>query len=816
MADTDGELKGFLLKLGAKGPVKRWKKRWFELLNGRNLYYYQPAKTVGLENAMGFIDIDTVTGVYETPGNLGLRKEKGEWVFQVDTPGRVYYLMANSGENMGYWLKGITSLLPKNTVPESAPAVQGGDAKTVDSPQTSADNTQNKRGGLEDHHGGATAAAAAATAAGDIGSMEKEFLAKEPENSEKYEYAQLYCKVMETEGLLTNDYSDWSGIYPILMYEKQEVKMTTLNNLNHLKWNEGQYFDVYDLTMELRVTVWGYRGGASMKSMYLGEVSFPIKEIKMKSSVEGWFPLAQKGKAAGRVKVHLAYTKNSGKVTVKDFELLKVVGRGNFGKVMQVRKIDTQRIYAMKVLRKDSVIAADAVKHTLSESSVLRRINHPFIVNLKYAFQTKDKLYMILDYLNGGELFFHLSNVDRFPESRAKMYAAEIVLALGYLHENQIVYRDLKPENLLLDMQGHVCVTDFGLVKEGLPYGQLTYTFCGSPEYLAPEILQAKGYGRAVDWWALGTFLYEMLEGLPPFYDDDISVMNCKILTQPLYFHPDHFSKESKDLLKGLLERDPNKRLGSSREGAEEIKRHPFFRDIDWDMLYHRKVEPEFKPHLVCFFFFFSFFFIFISFFLFFLFSFFLFFFFSFFLFFFRSFVLSFVLPSFLPSFLLFLLFILFILFILFFQIIFHPLSHPSPPQALATDTKYFDEEFTSQTPKDSYVDAKPISESSQLAFNGFRYLSPSFPLLPSPSLSSPPLSLPSLPLPSLTSPSSSSYAAPSMALAGETANHRRSVRYAKSQQPGGGSYGPGGVAPPGGRAGSEGKSRGMNMPRKV
>eukprot|EP00008_Paramoeba_atlantica_P011858 CAMPEP_0201493132 /NCGR_PEP_ID=MMETSP0151_2-20130828/36227_1 /ASSEMBLY_ACC=CAM_ASM_000257 /TAXON_ID=200890 /ORGANISM="Paramoeba atlantica, Strain 621/1 / CCAP 1560/9" /LENGTH=663 /DNA_ID=CAMNT_0047880317 /DNA_START=60 /DNA_END=2051 /DNA_ORIENTATION=+ len=663
MADHGPELQGFLLKLGAKGPVKRWKKRWFKLLNGKNLYYYQPARTTGLENAMGFIDVDTVTGVYGTPGNLGLRKEKGEWVFQVDTPGRVYYLMANSGENMDYWVNGITSLLPKNTVPDAPTEINSVDSVVETKEESSAAETQ---------------------------ASFKEFLKSEPvENGEKYEYAQLYVKIMETEGLLTNEYSDWNGIYPILMYEKQEVKMTTLNNLNHLKWNEGQYFDVYDLTMELRVTVWGYRGGASMKSVFLGEASFPIKDIKAKTSIEGWFPLQKRGKPAGQVKANLTYTKNSGKVNVKDFELLKVVGRGNFGKVMQVRKRDTQRIYAMKVLRKDSVIAADAVKHTLSESSVLRRINHPFIVNLKYAFQTKDKLYMILDYLNGGELFFHLSNVDRFSESRAKMYAAEIVLALGYLHENQIVYRDLKPENLLLDMQGHVCVTDFGLVKEGLPYGQLTYTFCGSPEYLAPEILQAKGYGRAVDWWALGTFLYEMLEGLPPFYDDDISVMNCKILTQPLYFHPDHFSKEAKDILKGLLERDPNKRLGASREGAEEIKRHPFFKDVDWDMLYHRKVEPEFKPHLAC-----------------------------------------------------------------------------------ATDTKYFDEEFTRQTPKETYVEANPISESAQLAFNGF------------------------------------SYAAPSMALEGVSVKDRRSVRYAKAQTPGGSSVG--------GAASSEGKSRGMNMPRKV
>mmetsp|Transcript_28012 Transcript_28012/g.78346 ORF Transcript_28012/g.78346 Transcript_28012/m.78346 type:complete len:647 (+) Transcript_28012:89-2029(+) len=608
------ELKGFLLKLGARGPVKRWKKRWFEMKEGKHLYYYQPGRT---QTAMGFIDMEQVTGVYETPGNLGLRKEKGEFVFQVDTPGRIYYLLANSNDNMSYWLKGIEGYLGKGAKKEE-PAPEAAKEKVESAPSPAAQESS------------------------DMEAMQEKFASLEAGDKNKYEYACLYAQILEVDGLLTGEYTDWNGIYPILMYEKQEVKMTTLNNLNHLKWNEGQYFDVYDLTMELRVTVWGYRGAGEMNTVYLGETSFRIKDIKAEVTIEGWFDIARRGEPAGRVKVKLTYTKNSGKVNVNDFELLQVVGRGNFGKVMQVRKKDTKRIYAMKVLRKEAVIAADAVKHTLSESSVLRRINHPFIVNLKYSFQTPDKLYMILDYLNGGELFFHLSNVDRFSEDRARMYAAEIVLALGYLHENLVVYRDLKPENLLLDMQGHVCVTDFGLVKEGLPHGKKTHTFCGSPEYLAPEILQAKGYGKAVDWWALGTFLYEMLEGLPPFYDDDISVMNCKILTQPLFFHPDHFSDEARDILKRLLERDPEKRLGSSREGAEEIKRHPFFRDIDWDALYHRKVVPEFKPHLAC-----------------------------------------------------------------------------------ATDTKYFDEEFTSQTPKDSFVDTTPIGEQAQLAFNGFSYAAP-------------------------------------------------------------------------------------------
>jgi len=217
---------------------------------------------------------------------------------------------------------------------------------------------------------------------------------------------------------------------------------------------------------------------------------------------------------------------------------------------------------------------------------------------LKYAFQTDDKLFMILDYLNGGELFFHLSNVDRFSEERSRFYAAEIILALGYLHHNKVVYRDLKPENLLLNADGHVCVTDFGLVKENLGHGEFTHTFCGSPEYLAPELLQGKGYGKSVDWWSLGTLIYEMLEGLPPFYDEDVVEMNRRILRQPLYFDATHFSSTAMSLLEGLLQRDPEKRLGSGPTDYRELAAHPFFSDINWEDLYNRKYEPPFKPHL--------------------------------------------------------------------------------------------------------------------------------------------------------------------------------------------------------------------------
>jgi len=228
----------------------------------------------------------------------------------------------------------------------------------------------------------------------------------------------------------------------------------------------------------------------------------------------------------------------------------------------------------------------------------LRRVNHPFIVSLKYSFQTDKKLYLVLDYLCGGELFTHLSNVDHFSEWRTKFYAAQIVLALGHLHAMDVIYRDLKPENLLLDMDGFVCLTDFGLVKEGVAWDEKTNTYCGSPEYLAPEILLGKSYGKAVDWWALGTFIYEMLSGWPPFFDENHKIMNRKILHEPLVFDPKLFSTQAISILKGLLDRNPDKRLGNGPHGTEDIKSHPFFSDVDWNKLYRREIEPPFKPHL--------------------------------------------------------------------------------------------------------------------------------------------------------------------------------------------------------------------------
>lgn len=286
------------------------------------------------------------------------------------------------------------------------------------------------------------------------------------------------------------------------------------------------------------------------------------------------------------------------KVTIEDFDLLKVLGKGSFGKVMMVRKKDTKKIYAMKTLRKAALIKRNQLLHTKTERSILQSIKHPFLTSLSYAFQTPDKLYLVMDYCGGGELFFWLKKDRRFSQQKARLFAAEIILALQALHSHDIIYRDLKPENILLDLDGHLRLTDFGLSKEAVSGAGAvggTKTFCGTPEYLAPEILENKGHGKAVDWWSLGTLIYEMLTGLPPFYDQNMQRMYDKILNAPLRF-PSFMSAEAKDLLTGLLTRKVGDRLGSGPTDAEEIKSHPFFKGIDWEAVMSKEVVPEFKP----------------------------------------------------------------------------------------------------------------------------------------------------------------------------------------------------------------------------
>ena len=304
------------------------------------------------------------------------------------------------------------------------------------------------------------------------------------------------------------------------------------------------------------------------------------------------------GEGRSRAPTVMHFSREKGKqVDLDDFELLKVLGKGSFGKVLQVKKKDTKEIFAMKILHKDAVLERNQLEHTKAERHILESVQHPFLVGLRYAFQSEAKLYMVLDFLNGGKLFFHLKASGRFSEARAKLYGAEILLALGHLHSLDIVYRDLKPENILMDAEGHVRLTDFGLAKEQVSDNSSAQTFCGTPEYLAPEVLTSQGHGRAVDWWSLGTLIYEMMCGLPPFYDQNVNKMYNKIVKAPLVF-PDYFSNDAKDMLAKLLDRDPHKRLGSGPTDIEEIKSHPYFSSIDFDKLMRKDIKPPFKPNV--------------------------------------------------------------------------------------------------------------------------------------------------------------------------------------------------------------------------
>ncbi|XP_059537210.1 ribosomal protein S6 kinase beta-2-like [Myotis daubentonii] len=283
------------------------------------------------------------------------------------------------------------------------------------------------------------------------------------------------------------------------------------------------------------------------------------------------------------------------------FELLRVLGTGGYGKVFQVRKVqgtNLGKIYAMKVLRKDQIVrSAKNVAHTWAERRILESVKHPFIVELAYAFQTRGKLYLVLEYLSGGDLFTHLQREGILLEDVACFYLAEITLALGHLHSQGIIYRDLKPENIMLNSQGHIKLMDFGLCKESIHEGAVTHTFCGTTEYMAPEIVVGCGHNRAVDWWSLGVLMYEMLTGSPPFTAENRKKTMDKIikgkLRLPLYLTPD-----ARDLVQKFLKLNPSQRIGGGPGDAADVQRHPFFRHIHWDDLLACRVDPPFRPCL--------------------------------------------------------------------------------------------------------------------------------------------------------------------------------------------------------------------------
>ncbi|XP_038252467.1 ribosomal protein S6 kinase alpha-2 isoform X2 [Dermochelys coriacea] len=285
------------------------------------------------------------------------------------------------------------------------------------------------------------------------------------------------------------------------------------------------------------------------------------------------------------------------KADSSQFELLKVLGQGSYGKVFLVRKIkgsDAGQLYAMKVLKKATLKVRDRVRSKM-ERDILAEVNHPFIVKLHYAFQTEGKLYLILDFLRGGDLFTRLSKEVMFTEEDVKFYLAELALALDHLHSLGIIYRDLKPENILLDEEGHIKITDFGLSKEAIDHDKRAYSFCGTIEYMAPEVVNRRGHTQSADWWSFGVLMFEMLTGSLPFQGKDRKETMALILKAKLGM-PQFLSIEAQSLLRALFKRNPSNRLGAGLDGVEEIKRHLFFVTIDWNKLYRKEIKPPFKP----------------------------------------------------------------------------------------------------------------------------------------------------------------------------------------------------------------------------
>ncbi|EGG06077.1 uncharacterized protein MELLADRAFT_116646 [Melampsora larici-populina 98AG31] len=339
--------------------------------------------------------------------------------------------------------------------------------------------------------------------------------------------------------------------------------------------------------------------------LFLGETEIEInfnQLVKSNGWFDQWYKLGtQNAECTGEIRLKLKYKEHSSKksLSVEDFEFLKMIGKGTFGRVFQVRKKDTKRIYAMKVLSKKEVIDKKEVEHTIGERNILQQSNDcAFLLGLKFSFQSPGELFLVMDYKSGGELFHHLQKEGRFTEERARFYTAEIVLALEHLHYYNIVYRDLKPENILLDATGHIVLCDFGLSKPNLRSDQLTTTFCGTTEYLAPEVLlDDHGYSKLVDFWSLGVLLFEMCCGWSPFYAEDNQQMYKNICFGKIKFPRGVIGDDGKQFVKGLLNRNPKHRLGSQND-TKDLKSHSFFKSIDWDLLSTRQIVPSFKPFI--------------------------------------------------------------------------------------------------------------------------------------------------------------------------------------------------------------------------
>lgn len=283
-----------------------------------------------------------------------------------------------------------------------------------------------------------------------------------------------------------------------------------------------------------------------------------------------------------------------GKYSLKDFKLIQTLGTGSFGRVHLVRSVHNNRFYAMKVFRKSHVVKAKQIEHTNDERRILSVCRHPFITRMWGTFQDCKSIFIIMDYIEGGELFSLLRKSKVFPNQVAKFYSAEVLLALEYLHSKNIIYRDLKPENILISRSGHIKLADFGFAKQ---VETTTYTLCGTPDYIAPEIITVQPYTKAVDWWSFGILIYEMIAGTTPFYDP-LPMKTYENITKCDVIYPNHFQLDVIDLLQGLITKDVTYRLGNLKNGVQDIKNHPWFSEVIWENLLQGNIETPYEPNI--------------------------------------------------------------------------------------------------------------------------------------------------------------------------------------------------------------------------
>ncbi|KAG5678456.1 hypothetical protein PVAND_008128 [Polypedilum vanderplanki] len=281
---------------------------------------------------------------------------------------------------------------------------------------------------------------------------------------------------------------------------------------------------------------------------------------------------------------------------LNEFQFLTILGQGAFGVVKLIKHNTTEKFYAVKIISKERIVKSKQIFHCINEKKILRSLNYPFVVYLEFSLKDNSYVYFCMPFVNGGEMFTHLRKAKKFEEELSKFYAAQVFMALDYIHNLGMIYRDLKPENIMIDYRGFIKVTDFGFCK---PIKDRTYTLCGTPEYLAPEVIKNKGYGQSADWWSFGILIFEMSSGYSPFavgHPDQMQLLERICIGK--YRMSTSFGKELKSLISNILQIDLTRRFGNLKNGSEDIKTHPWFNDTDWVALYNQEIKPPFIPKL--------------------------------------------------------------------------------------------------------------------------------------------------------------------------------------------------------------------------